>query len=94
MDTITKSFLNEFSANNNCKHLSEPEAFEAFCNFTVVNNEIGNTNFDLFSLSTGKNAQGIDGIAVIVNNKHCTTVREVEDIVEFNGYLDVNFILI
>lgn len=94
MDTITKSFLKEFSANNNCKHLSESSAFEAFCNFNIVSKEIGNTNFDLFSTSTGINAQGIDGIAIIVNNKHCTTVREVEDFVELNGYLDVNFILI
>ncbi|MEZ9198317.1 AIPR family protein [Shewanella sp. 10N.286.54.B9] len=94
MDTITKGFLKEFSANNNCSHLTEPEAFEAFCNFSVVNKETGNVNFDLFSVSTGKNAQGIDGIAVIVNNKHCTTVREIEDFVELNGYLDVNFVLI
>lgn len=94
MDTITKSFLNEFSTNNNCKQLSESEAFEAFCNLCVINKETGNTNFDLFAVSTGINAQGIDGIAVIVNNKHCTTVREIEDFIELNGYLDVNFVLI
>lgn len=94
MDTITKSFLKEFSANNNCQQLSEAEAFEAFCNFSTVYLEVGNPNFDLFSISTGKNAQGIDGIAVIVNNKHCTTVTEVKDFVELNGYLDVNFVLI
>ncbi|MFY0668613.1 MAG: AIPR family protein [Alteromonas stellipolaris] len=94
MDTITNSFLKEFSANNNCKHLPEPEAFEAFCNFSVVNKEVGSANFDLFSVSTGPNAQGIDGIAVIVNNKHCTTVKEIEDFIDLNGYLDVNFVLV
>lgn len=94
MDTITKSFLKEFSANNNCKQLSEPNAFEAFCNFSVISKELGNTNFDLFSISTGINAQGIDGIAVIVNNKHCTTTAEIEDLIKLNGFLDVNFILV
>ncbi|MCJ8317895.1 AIPR family protein [Idiomarina sp.] len=94
MDTITSSFLNEFSENNNCSHLSKPDAFEHFANFCVLSSELGNTNFDLFAVSTGSYTQGIDGIAIIVNNKHCGTVKEVEDLLELNGYLDVKFILV
>lgn len=94
MDTITKGFLREFCENNNCKHLAETEAFEAFCNLSVVNKEVGNQNFDVFSVTTGGNTQGIDGLAIIVNNKHCTTAQEIDDLVDLNGYLDVSFILI
>lgn len=94
MDTITKSFLNEFSANRNCKHLPESQAFEMFCNFCVVNKVLNSTGFDLFSTSTGKNAQGIDGVAIVVNNKHCTTEKEIQDLIEMNNYLDVDFILV
>lgn len=44
-------------------------------------------------MTTGSSAQGIDGIAVIVNHKLVTTISEIEFQISNGRYLDVNFIL-
>jgi hypothetical protein len=94
MDIITKGFLDDFKQNKNLKKMKDNEAFEWFCNYIIINQNLGRESFDLSSVSTGRNAEGIDGIAIIVNGKHCTHSKEVEDLIEMNGYLDVDFIFI
>lgn len=45
-------------------------------------------------MSTGKNAQGIDGIAIIVNHKLVTSISEIEFQIQNSRVLDVNFVFI
>lgn len=94
MDAITQSFLNEFTDNKGYKNLSLSEQFELFTNFCVINKEYDSVSFDEKDISTGKATQGIDGIGIIVNNKLCSTQKEIEELIELNRILNVNFILI
>ena len=74
VDPITKKFLGEF-----CKSFeiddSKPDiAFEHFSNYCCLNKENGVVDISLDEISTGKNAQGIDGIGIIVNHKLVTSI--------------------
>ena len=94
MDSIIKGFLTSFSQQKNYTSLKESTQFEYFTLFCVINNENDNVTINEKQLSTGCNAQGIDGIGIIVNNKLCTSIKEIQDIIDMNGFLDVTFVLI
>lgn len=94
MDRITKSFLEEFSKINEITKLQESKQYEYFANYCAIMKEYGNSNFDLDEISTGEATQGIDGIGIVVNNKLVNNVEEVRDLIEFNKYLNVKFVLI
>jgi len=94
MDTITRSFLNDFIERKGYKRLNESTQFEYFSNFCVVNKEFDSISFDEKLVSTGNSTQGIDGIAIIVNNKLCSNVGEIQQIMEMNRVLTVTFIFI
>jgi len=95
MDIIIKSYLEEFSENFSLiKQHTESDRFELFSIYCALFNEYRQSNFNLNDVLTGKATQGIDGIAIIVNNKLCTSVKEISDLVEMNQYLDVKFIMI
>lgn len=94
MNIITQNCLKEFVQDNNLDKLPEDKQFEHFANYIVVGNYFDVNRFELLSLSTGENAPGIDGIAIIVNNRLCTSETDVSEMIELNGYLDVEFLFI
>ena len=94
MDTITRGFFNDFIDRKGYNRLQESIQFEYFCNFCVVNKEFDSISFDEKLVSTGNSTQGIDGIAIIVNNKLCENVGEIQQIMELNRILTVTFIFI
>lgn len=94
MDRITEAFLKEFVELNDLDKVKPSEQFEYFVNYCIVSNEYGNTSFDLDEIFTGKATQGIDGIAVIVNNKIVETTEEIKDLIDLNKILNVRFVLI
>jgi hypothetical protein len=95
MDKIIKSFLKEFSENFQLSHkYNESDRFEFFSIFCALYNEYRSTSFELHDFLTGKGTQGIDGLSIIVNNKICNSIQEIDDLIDINGYMDVTFILI
>ena len=94
VDPITKKFLGEFCKSFEIDDKKPEVAFEHFCNYCCVNKENGIVDIKLEEMSTGKNAQGIDGIAIIVNHKLVTSVSEIEFQIENARMLDVNFVFI
>lgn len=95
MDIIIKSYLQEFSENFSLlSQYTESDRFELFSVYCTLFNEYRLSSFNLHDVLTGKATQGIDGIAIIVNNKLCTSVNEIEDLVDMNNYLDVTFVMI
>ena len=94
MDTITRGFLNDFIERKGYAKLKESVQFEYFYNFCVVNKEFDSISFDEKLVSTGNSTQGIDGVAIIVNNKLCANVGEIQQIMELNRVLTVTFIFI
>ena len=94
VDPITKKFLGEFCRSFELENTEPTVVFEHFCNYCCVNKENGIVDIKLSEMTTGSNAQGIDGIAVIVNHKLVTTISEIEFQISNGRYLDVNFILV
>lgn len=94
MDIVTSGFLNDFVKSHELDMLELPKRFEYFCNYIIVNNENGSTEFDIDSISTGFNEQGIDGIVIIVNNRIVLSIEELKEIIKVNKYLDVKFVFI
>lgn len=94
MNIIIEGYLNDFCDNFNFKGISKETQFEHFVNYTIVSNEYDSTQFNVNEIHTGSNAQGIDGVAVIVNNRICISKDEVQQSIEFNKKLDVEFVFI
>ena len=94
VDPITKKFLGEFCRSFELENTEPTVVFEHFCNYCCVNKENGIVDIKLSEMTTGSSAQGIDGIAVIVNHKLVTTISEIEFQISNGRYLDVNFILV
>ena len=68
--------------------------FEYFSNYCIVNNVYGMNDFDLEDITTGKATQGIDGIAIVVNQKLVNTLEDIDLLISFNQSISVKFVLI
>ena len=90
MDRMTKSYLSEFLTLQEIQSESDSKDFEKFCNYCLISKEY-NANFRIEDISTG-DAQGIDGIGIIVNGKLVDSVDEVRDLIDINKYLEVVFV--
>ncbi|MEA2105857.1 MAG: hypothetical protein U9P82_03955 [Bacteroidota bacterium] len=66
LNSKISEFANNFSIQGNTEN--DDDIFEDFSNYTVVSNILEEEIEDLTKISTNK-AKGIDGIAIIVNNK-------------------------
>jgi hypothetical protein len=94
MDRITKSMIDSFSSSWNLGITDSTLLFEYFVNYCVVNNVYGTNNFDLEEITTGKATQGIDGIAIIVNQKLINSTEDIDDLISMNQTISVKFVLI
>ena len=90
MDRVTASLVSDFIRKFELKSKNDSFDFERFSNYSILKNMFNN-DFLIEEISTGKN-QGIDGIAVIVNNQFITNENEILDIVEETKILEVQFI--
>ena len=94
MDRITESMLDTFKENFEITNTDTARVFEDFVNYCVINNEFGSTDFDIEDITTGQATQGIDGIAIIINQKLIHSIEDVDLLIEHNRVLSVKFILI
>ena len=68
--------------------------FEYFSNYCVVNNIYGTNDFDLDEITTGESTQGIDGIAIIINQKIINNTEDIDLLISLNQTISVKFVLI
>lgn len=94
MDRITESLIKELLTNLEISPENESKDFEKLSNYTVVSNEYNKT-FDLETLSVGDgNDTGIDGIAIIVNGQLVESTDEVDDLLEKNNSLEIEYLFV
>ena len=94
MDRITKQLVNELVNTQEIKNKNESENFEFFVNFSVISNEYNRTfNLEDVTIGSGQDT-GIDGLAIIVNGTIVTTIDEIDNYIESNGFLDVSYIFV
>ena len=96
MDRITKSYVNDFKGNyfENDTKLDENSLFEHFCNNLIVSNS-SNKSFEIDDIWTGYgNEEGLDGIAILVNENIVTTKEQIDELIDIHGYLKAKYIFI
>lgn len=79
MHKIIKFHLDSYVKSCGLEHLTESERFEMFCNYAVVFNRVGSI-FDASEITTGTNDDGVDGVAVIVNEDICLSQEDAETV--------------
>lgn len=93
MDRITENLINDFTQKFELpSSIAESTKFEMFVNYSIVKNEFNN-EFNIDNISTDKN-QGIDGLAIIVNNQFISSIDEIREIIDKEKKLYVDFIFI
>lgn len=94
MDRITQSFINELLETEELTPQGESKDFERLANYSIISNEYNKT-FDLNFVTIGEgNDTGIDGIAIIVNGLLVESIEEVDDLIEKNGAIEVEYLFI
>lgn len=94
MDRITESLISELLTNLELKTEGESKDFEKLANYTVVSNEFNKT-FDVESITVGEgNDTGLDGIAIIVNGQLVESTDEIDDLLEKNNFLEIEYIFV
>lgn len=94
MDRITKSLVDDFILNQGITPVSESSDFEKFSNFSIVSLEY-QKSFDIDFVTVGDgNDTALDGIAILVNGVLIENTDEIDDLLEKNGFLEVEFIFI
>lgn len=92
MNQIIKGYLDKFVSDfQSYKDLQESECFEHFINYICIKRDFL-SDFDLDTIHIGGNLDnGIDGIAVIVNNHLIESLDSIKDICQ-NNNLCIDFI--
>lgn len=94
MDRITTSLISELLINLELNSEGEAKDFEKLCNYSIISNEYAKT-FEIENISIGDgNDTGIDGIAIIVNGQLVDSIEEIEDLLETNNFLEVEYVFI
>lgn len=94
MDRITESLINELLTTLEITSEGESKDFEKLANYTVVSNEYNKT-FDIENLTVGEgNDTGIDGLAIVVNGQLVDSSEEVDDLLEKNNFLEIEYIFV
>lgn len=94
MDRITESMLNSFREKQSLTSTDDSYVFEQFVNYCVVHNVFGSSDFELEDITTGYGTQGIDGIAIIVNQKLITSTEDIDTLIQLNQNIFVKFVII
>ncbi len=94
MDRITQSFIKELLEAEELTSQGESKDFEKLANYSIISNEYNKT-FDLNFVTIGDGDDtGIDGISIIVNGVLVENIEEIDDLIEKNGTIEVDFTFI
>lgn len=93
MNKIIESFLNTHIKEYSIEEFEKEIAFEHFINRCIIN-KYSVDRFDPMDIMTDEGEKGIDGIAIVVNDRIITTMDEVDSIAKDNPDLDVKFVFI
>lgn len=93
MNKIIESFLNTHISEYSIEEFEKEIAFEHFINRCIVN-KYSVDRFDPMDIMTDEGEKGIDGVAIVVNDRIITTMDEADSIAKDNPDLDVKFVFI
>lgn len=92
MDRITESLIAELLTNLEIATEGESKDFEKLVNYTIVSTEYNKT-FDIETVTIGEGGDtGIDGIAIVVNGQLIESTDEIDDLLEKNNFLEIEYV--
>jgi hypothetical protein len=94
MHRIIKAHLDSFVKNNSVESDDESVQFEKFANFCILTNAFSG-GFDIDDVTTGPGDDGVDGIAIIVDEEHVMSAEDARKIFispRRNRVVDIIFI--
>lgn len=77
MHRIVQSHLNNFSENFGCEAMSLPMQFERFCTYSILSSRYS-TDFELDDVCTGEDDDGIDGVAIAIDEILCPSSEDAK----------------
>jgi len=98
-EPMIKARINSFMENHALREVRDDQLFELFVNDTILRSHqpdvgvTGDSFLDECSVC-GADDMGIDGLAVKVNGTFVTTPQDVDEIIELNKQISVEFIFI
>lgn len=94
MDPVTLALMNDFAASAGLADLPNDKKFEHFAAYSIVSSRTAE-NFDTSDLVSGDGQDlNVDAFAVKVNGRLANDADFVDDVLQLNGYLEAEFILI
>lgn len=98
MDIITKSHFDEFKKNYGYTSSNDSEVFELFAIYCITSKYVKSETISksvLEEIKIGNGGDwGIDGFLIIVNGKIVTTEEIIKDLLDANGSISVQIVLI
>ncbi|MBJ6369691.1 AIPR family protein [Snuella sedimenti] len=92
MDRITKSLIIELLQSQELVTEGDAKDFEKLVNYCIVSNDYSKT-IDINAITIGDGGDtGIDGLAIIVNGQLVENKDEIDDLLERNNFLEVQYI--
>jgi hypothetical protein len=82
MNRIIKSHLESFVKSFGLEQEPESSQFEMFVNFSILSEKTG-ANFELEDVTTGEGEDGMDGVAILIDEDVILSVEDAESV--FDG---------
>lgn len=79
MHRIVQAHLKSFSENFGYSSLKDATQFEKFCTYSILSSRYS-ADFDLDDVTTGDGDDGIDGIAIVIDETPCPSAEEASEI--------------
>ncbi|WP_082925564.1 AIPR family protein [Erythrobacter neustonensis] len=94
MDSVTQALVLDFAESNGLKGMSDDKKFEHFAAYSVISSRYSE-EFDTIDLVAGDGQDlNVDAFAVKVNGRIANDADYIDDVLQLNGYLDVEFIIV
>lgn len=93
MNKIIESFLNTHIVEYSLNDLKKEIAFEHFINKCIVNKYVSE-RFNPEDIMTDEGEKGLDGVAILINDKLVNTIDEALSIISTSKALEVRFVFI
>lgn len=94
MDSVTQALVLDFAESNDLKTMPDDKKFEHFAAYSVISSRYSE-EFDTIDLVAGDGQDlNVDAFAVKVNGRIANDADFIDDVLQLNGYLDVEFIIV
>lgn len=96
MDPVTKSFVTQYLELHDIESVKDSTDFEKYSAYTILKKEYGSDlEFSIDDIVTNDDSKGLDGVAIILNEKVVvTSIQEIDDVIETSKSFTIDYVFI